>query len=202
MNAMDLLNAMDMVDEECIEKAKKQPGSRKTVWITIASLAACFAIIFCIPRVMNLRSYMSEAESSHAYSSVAVSNSITTVKITDADILVYYVDGDKLSSEEQHLSFTKEAIFTAWREKNGIGEEVKLIDWKVEDNGYSTTFEFQGNEYIKYTLPNYFILTLTVSENLKDYYDTVDSELLLESLKQTMKSYSNVEYDEIHVLFE
>lgn len=44
--------------------------------------------------------------------------------------------------------------------------------------------------------------SITVLENLQAYYGAIDQELLLDSLKQTMAGYSNLEYDKWNLYYE
>ncbi len=44
--------------------------------------------------------------------------------------------------------------------------------------------------------------SITVSANLQAYYGTTDGALLLDSLKQTMAGYSDLEYDRWDLYFE
>lgn len=54
-------------------------------------------------------------------------------------------------------------------------------------------------ELIQYSL---LTTSITVSENLQAYYGAIDQELLLDSLKQTMAGYSNLEYDKWNLYYE
>ncbi len=54
-------------------------------------------------------------------------------------------------------------------------------------------------ELIQYSL---LTTSITVSENLQAYYGAIDRELLLDSLKQTMAGYSNLEYDKWNLYYE
>lgn len=209
MNAENLLDAIGMIDDECIQNAKPKTSSFKQVCITIGSLAACLGLIMLIPILRQFGTFMNEtdeytAQSSHytVKSSAAVQSSVAVV--TSGEVWIYYVDGDTVSVEKSDMSYAVQDIFAAWKRKNGIGEEVKLIDWKQDSQGdYSTTLEFEGKEYIKYTLPNYFILHVTVSKNIENYYDKIDSKLLLKSLEETMKLHHRLtEYDEYYLILE
>lgn len=205
MNAQMILDAIGMIDDECIRNAKPIRKSPKRFLITIASLAACLAFMILVPRMLEFEDYVQESASSAAHSSMAVhsSTAVLTEAITEGEVHIYYVDGDTISCEIVNMSYFSEDIFAAWRLKNGIGEEVKLIERRVEDNGYSTPIEFQGMELIRYTMPDYFILYVTVSKNIEKYYDTIDSELLLKSLEETMRlRHHNIEYDEYYISFE
>lgn len=118
------------------------------------------------------------------------------------DVQIYYVSDGEVLSKTRTMRYDPEIIFAAWREENGIGEEVRLIAHEIEDNGTTTKKEVAGVSLVKCHSGDYFIYNLTVSKNLEDYYDRIDSELLLESLKQTMLGYLSMEFDEYHLTLE
>ena len=55
MNSNDILDAIDSVDEECVKKAKEpqKKKSRKALWISMGTMAACLALAFLFPRLQN-----------------------------------------------------------------------------------------------------------------------------------------------------
>ena len=94
------------------------------------------------------------------------------------NIWIYYVKDGEVCKEQEYILAQAMAVFSAWKEKNGIGDEVELIQYSPD-----TTY-------------------IIVSANLQDYYGTIDRELLLDSLKQTMAGYSNLEYDKWNLYYE
>lgn len=115
-------------------------------------------------------------------------------------VTIYYLDGDTILSEEQHLPYRGSDVFEAWKEKNGLGLEVELLDINIEDNGEESTYEFQGETVVSYKVGDYFVFNIMISDEIVPYFETMDRELLLQSLEQTMKSYGIMEYDEFNVL--
>ena len=89
-------------------------------------------------------------------------------------------------------------MFASWKEKNGIGEDVLLLDFEIQSNATVNIKDGMA----EHVLGDYHCLYLTVSKNLETYYETVDSELLLESLEQTMTGYSGLTYQEYHLILE
>ena len=203
MNAQELLDAIGMIDDECIQNAKPTLKSSKRILITIVSMAACLAFMIWVPKMLTMEDYLPSTTPTRLPSSAAVQNSVAVV--TERDVPIYYVDGDTISSVEITISIPYKAqdAFAAWKEKNGIGDEVTLIEYREENNGItSATFELNGVELTRYTLPTYHALYITVSKNIENYYDRIDSVLLLESLEKTMRALHNTEYDESHITFE
>lgn len=205
MNAQMLLDAIGMIDDEYIRNAKPTRKSPKRIPVTIASLAACLAFMILVPKALEFGRHEMQEAASPASSSMAIQSSASflTEAITEGEVHIYYVDGDTISCEIVNMSYFAEDIFAAWRLKNGIGEEVTLIERRTEDNGYSTPIKFQEMDLIRYTMPDYFILYVTVSKNIEEYYDTINSELLLKSLEETMRfRHHSIEYDEYYISFE
>lgn len=56
MNNDDILDALEQVDDTCIKNARepKKKASRKTLWISVGTVAACLAAVLLLPRVSHL----------------------------------------------------------------------------------------------------------------------------------------------------
>lgn len=92
-----------------------------------------------------------------------------------ADVTIYtYKDGDIKTEQAKAAELAPEQIFDAWKKSNGIGDEVKLTECDDEtiygdDSGVS------------------YKLRLTISAELKNYYDRIPKEKLLETLEKTLR---------------
>ena len=118
------------------------------------------------------------------------------------EVWIYYVENGEILKRQSTLELTPEAVFTVWRKAHLITNEVELIKVEVKDNSKTERYEENGMGIVKHTVGDYFIFNLTISKNIENYYGKYDKELLLESLKQTMLGYSNMEYDEYHLILE
>lgn len=78
------------------------------------------------------------------------------------------------------------AIFDYWREKNNIGDDVKLIKCSITDNSKEEITESTA----AYTPATKRIVEITVSKDIENYYGDSE-ELLLYSLEETFKSSFN-----------
>ncbi|MGN0494358.1 MAG: hypothetical protein ACI4F7_11970, partial [Acutalibacteraceae bacterium] len=107
-----------------------------------------------------------------------------------------------INSEQVFLPYTPKDVFSAWKEKNGIGDEVTLIKTEIEDNSTTEKSEENGVEVYKHTMGDYFILNITVSKSLESYYSAYGEALLKESLEKTMTEYNGIEFDEYHLYLE
>lgn len=176
------------IDETYVSEARA--GMRKekrSAWRKWAAAAACLCLIVGIGAMMiSNPPKMPEDEIALAYD----------------DILIWYVEGDHLANTGIYLPCTAEDVFRAWKEKNNIGDDVLFIEVRIDDNGTSKEYSFEGESYIEYTLGDHFVFNITISKNIENYYDTIDPELLLESLKQTMTDYTRLTLDEYHLFLE
>lgn len=184
------------LDPELIMKAapaEKVQKKKKNAWVKWASLAAaCFALIIVatfitqyIPTEYNLNYSYVDANGKETY-------------IADKNVWVYYVDNGDIERKRVKLPCTSENVFIVWKHLNNIGDEVQLIDCKIVSNGNENTSEFEGEGVVNYEQGDYFVLGITVTKNLQSYEDC---EVLVDSLEKSMSEYSNIEFDEINVLF-
>lgn len=196
MKSTDILDAIGNVDDELIEKAKEIKKSYKAILLSMGALAACLLLIILAPYIKNITGH-----DGIKYDNTLSEQDTETAIVSD-NVWIYYVDGSQIKSEQQFLQLSTEEIFYAWRDKNGLGEDVKYIRVKIDSNSTTTESEVNGSTIISHKLGDYFIFNITISKNIENYYDKVDSKLLLESLKKTMTKYSSLEYDEYHIYLE
>lgn len=139
---------------------------------------------------------------STANTSSATSSTALTTAILKDNVTVYYVTENGIESEEIFLPHTPEDIFSAWKAKNGIGDEVKLIKTEIKDNSTTESSEEDGSQVIHHTVGDYFILNITVSKTIENYYSSHGENPLKESLEKTMTGYNGIEFDEYYLYLE
>ncbi len=195
MKSIDILDAIGKVDDECVKKAKEIKQSHNKKWMTVGSLAACMVLFFMVPFIYNAfqGTHMAGHDGAGGQEDLAVESDY---------VWVYYVDSDEIKRTSQYLPLSAEQIFYAWREQNGIGDEVEFHKVKIDSDSKTTESVFDGEGVVKHEIGDYFIYNITISKRIEEYYHLVDSELLLESLKQTMIGYSAIEYDEYNLILE
>lgn len=193
IGSYDILEAIGNVDDECVKRAKESKTSNKAMWISIAALAACLVLVFGVPAIRNFFLAGEKAPNESNRDEMIV---------VSGDTWIYYVDDDEIKREKEYLSMSAENIFNAWKEKNGIGDEVEFIKVRIESNGETTWHEHESGEggAVEYEVGNQFIYNIRITENLKNYYDIIDHELLLESLEMTMTGYSTIEQSDIEFI--
>lgn len=185
------------------------------VWITVTVAAACLLLVFVSPFLYIVTQKCGSAAPPEAagpgqsqHGSVKPGDMETEQEktgdmapemgIATDNVWIYYVEAGEICREQQLVKLQPADIFAFWKEKNGIGDEVQLLDCELRSNA---TTEQMG-EVVKHTLGDYFSLYLTVSKNLEAYYEQKDEDLLLETLEQTMTGYSGRTYQEYHLILE
>ncbi len=198
MNANDILDAIGEADDAAVERAK-QKKCRSFRYIPIAAgAAACLALVLAIPAIR--RELVPDRKEEEYHEPLMSYEDMVEIAIDSIDCTVWYIEDGSLSSEIIHMDAMPEYYFQAWKEHNGIGEDVRFISVKVEDNGYNS-YSDDGMTVTRVG-GDYHIYYLTVSKELEAYYDTIDKALLLESLQKTMTGGSHLEYDEYHLILE
>lgn len=211
MNSIDILNAIGDVDDEYAAKAKAKRTSYKKVWITLgSSLAACLALFVAVPVIFAMTMKASapapgaaqppEATTPHGETAPPEDGVVFETALVHGDVDIYYVDGYKTARITKDLHYSPKEIFAAWREANGIGDEVEFIKCEIKDNSTTVEKETSYGSVMEHTVGDYFILNVTISKNIENYYDRIDSKTLLDTLRLTMTGYSDIEFDEYHLI--
>ncbi len=212
MRSIDILNAVGEVDDEYVTKAKAKKASNKKLWITLgSSLAACLALVLAVPIMFAMRGAIDPAAGTaepHGAAQPPEDYRYPDLEVAPvyANAKIFYVADGKICSKTQIIELSAESAFIAWREANNIGDEVEFVKCEIKDNGFDTEKVIGGVAVVEHTVGDYFILNITISKNIENYYDRVDSELLLDSLEQTMRHFKedcfnvDLEYDEYHLI--
>ncbi len=212
MRSIDILSAVGEVDDEFVTKAKAKKASRKKLWIALgSSAAACLALVLAVPIMFAMRGATAPApgtaEPPEAVEPTGAAEHPEDYRYPDPEVApvydnakIFYVADGKICSKTQRMELSGENAFIAWREANNIGDEVEFVKCEIKDNSTDTEKVIGGVAVVEHTVGDYFILNITISKNIENYYDRVDSELLLDSLKQTMTGYSDIEFDEYHLI--
>lgn len=108
----------------------------------------------------------------------------------------------KSNSKKNGYDSLPKIFLMCGKKKNGLGDDVELIRVIIDSNSKTAVSEFDGEGVVNHEVGNYHIYNLTITKSIENYYDTIDRELLLESLKRTMTGYSGIEYDEYHLILE
>lgn len=196
MKVEQLVDAIGNIDDKYLVNARKE-NRRNNYRKILGVAAACVVLVIASPWIVLSLVKMGNGNNV-AMDQTQPEGSQGEVAISYENMNIYYVKDGKVKKEKEYLPCVAEDVFTAWKKKNGIGEEVLLLDFKIEDNG--TTTEEDG--MTGHTIGTYFELHITVSKELENYYELLGEELLLESLEKTMTEYPDIEFDEYYLYLE
>lgn len=203
MKNTELLDYLGEIDDDLIVNAMKKPKPLKKMLAAFGTLAACVVLAVVVTTTLN-RSPAFENSTSSFYTTGGASEQ-PSVEISEGGCeplqaqLCYVRDG-VLLSENRELP-DEQAVFEAWKQLNGIGDEVRLIGTRLEGDGTESRTDISGVGVADYHTPKHHRYFITVSRNLESYLQT-NRELLLTSLKQTMTSICLVEPDQVILKFE
>ncbi len=172
--------------------------TNKTVWMKLGVIAASLVLLLGIG--ILICTHLSMNEKPATLTGGEIMEEPTPVY---EDTLIYYVDNDgSIAYEEIFLKQSAEDVFEAWKKKNGIGDEVTLIDTIIKDNGTTHTETHGDLTVLVYTRGDYFELHVTISKNIENYFDNLEQETLLDTLEKTMRGYINIEFNDYKLIME
>jgi hypothetical protein len=184
------------LDESKVKSAEKAPIKKaKTKWIGYGlSAAACVGLIIGTGIWYN----HSKNPTPNNTSSLNDDSSEVDIAIEQDNVNIFYLEGDNIQSVSELLPCDPKIIFNSWKSHNGIGDEVQLIEVKIENNGTESVDSLVAS----YTAGDKFIMNVKITKNLQNYYEGKSEEKLIESLKQTLTGYSDIDFDEFNLIFE
>ncbi|MBR6106560.1 MAG: hypothetical protein IKQ39_00985 [Oscillospiraceae bacterium] len=196
-NKDTLLDVFGDADEKFIPALTS--GKKKNSILKWAALGGvCAAVIIACTIAFPIINHKHQNTVIDSTGEQNINSSEADIALEQDDINIYYLDGTEIKSVSEFLPCAPKYIFESWKSYNHIGSEVQLINVKCSNNGT----EGSDSSVAYYQAGDYFILNITVSANLRDYYDTVPEDKLLESLKLTMISYLNIDIDEYNLILE
>ena len=226
MTKFDLFDGIGNVDDELIEKAIEPKKSSKKAFLAITSVAAC-AVFACaaVLIVQNMDKSNNVVVDSGASSAVGTSSvepgneefpenvfaggaSSETPVLEDSGekdleempFEIYYVANGKMKQKTIVTDASPENLFSIWKKENQIGDEVCFISVKLSDNGTTEISEYSGVEVAAHKAGDHTVYTLTITKNLEQYYDSIEKELLLNSLEKTMTGMCDPKPDEYQLI--
>ena len=226
MTKFDLFDSIGNVDDELIEKAKQPKKSSKKAFLAITSVAAC-AVFACaaVLTVQNMNKNNNVVIDSGVSTAVVTNsvepvdkesseNGVTGGASSEALILedsyekaleempfeIYYVANGKMKQKTIVTDASPENLFNIWKKENQIGDEVRFISAKLSDNGTTEISEYSGVEVVAHKVGDHTVYTLTITKNLEQYYDSIEKEVLLDSLEKTMTGMCDPKPDEYQLI--
>ena len=226
MTKFDLFDSIGNVDDELIEKAIEPKKSSKKTFLAITSVAAC-AVFACaaVLIVQNMDKSNNVVVDPGASSAVGTStvnpvneespeNGVAGGSSSETSVLedsvekaleqmpfdIYYVANGKIKQKTIVTDASPENLFDIWKKENQIGDEVRFISVKLSDNGTTEISEYSGVEVAAHKVGDHTVYTLTITKNLEQYYDSIEKELLLNSLEKTMTGMCDPKPDEYQLI--
>lgn len=187
MKEKRLLNELGNVNDDFIEQAKpKTKNNRKKLYAVIGSVAAAAAVFVAVFAVGN--GFLKNVDNDFNNSSAAISNESTnetTLEYRNIDI--YYLNGTSTEKASKYLACDPKVIFSEWKKLNSIGDDVRFIKCFINSNGKEEISESTA----AYIIGDKATLELTISVDIKKYYEKYGEEPLLSSLEKTFTEYSD-----------
>ncbi len=201
MNEKHFQNALNHMEETLIETHLQQKTALRARTVRhrrMAAVAASLAVVTATVGVVALiRGDISLGE--HGTNP---GQELSDVAFSTENVWIYYVAEDgTLARKQVYLTCEAQSIFSVWRTKNGLGDEVRLTGHRSEGNGQSWTYEYEGEGVAVHKPGDRYTLTLTVA-GLEPYLTEGRREVLLDSLKKTMTEYTSVPYTEVNIVTE
>lgn len=194
MKTPRIANAIGHIDDDLVSNSVESKKKKNNHWVKWGSLAACFALLI-IAGTFFIQYIPTEYDLNYSY----IGSDGQEMIIADKSVWIYYIDGGNIKHERVKLPCTAENIFITWKHLNNIGSEVELLEYEIVSNDSESTSEFEDEGVANYKPGDYFVLNITISDNLNSYDNQVK---LIESLKKTMTDYSNIDFDEVNVIFK
>lgn len=187
MKEKRLLNELGNVNDDFIEQAKPEiKRNRKKLYAAIGSVAAAAAVFVTIFATGN--GLLKNADNDFNNSSSAITNESTNeTALAYSNINIYYLKGTSTEKASKYLACDPKVIFSEWKKLNNIGDDVRFIKCFINSNGKEEINE----STVGYIIGNQATLELTISEDIKKYYDKYGEEALLASLEKTFTEYSD-----------
>ena len=187
MKEKRLLNELGNVNDDFIEQAKpKTKNNRKKLYAAISAAAATAAVFVAVFAVGN--GLLKNADNDFNNSSAAISNESTNeTTLAYRNIDIYYLNGTSTEKASKYLACDPKVIFSEWKKLNNIGDDVRFIKCFINSNGKEEINE----STVGYIIGDKATLELTISVDIKKYYEKYGEEPLLSSLEKTFTEYSD-----------
>lgn len=184
MKEKRLLNELGNVNDDFIEQAKpKIKNNRKKLYAVISSVTATAAVFVAVFATGN--GLLKNADNDFNNSSSAITNETTALAYSNINI--YYLNGTSTEKASKYLACDPKVIFSEWKKLNSIGDDVRFIKCFINSNGKEKINESTAT----YIVGDKATLELTISSDIKKYYEKHGEEPLLSSLKKTFTEYSD-----------
>ena len=174
MTENDILDAIGDIDPAYLEEAQRNPAPQRARLIRMGSLAACLLLFLAIPLGIHL--YLLNVES-YDYAPPSYQ-----------ECYVYYVNGNEIACVYTGVCGGDAEMFEAWKNKNGIDENIDLKNITVSVSHDGAT---DGDT-----------VCVTVPASVSAWFVDEDGALRLEALKKTIASYRNITIGRFELIYQ
>lgn len=113
------------------------------------------------------------------------------------NINIYYIKNNETLCVTEYMPMKPKYVFLFWKYYNGIGDNVELINVKIENNGTENDDSLAAN----YIAGDKYIMNVTVTANLRDYFEILPEEELINTLKRSLTEYSGDDIAEFNLFY-
>lgn len=194
MTALQFYEILGNIEEAAVKAAEKpyRTNNRLRIKYFVAA-AACFVIIAIGVNLIGSNLLIPNPPNDE---SSDMGNAAE-----QKDVNIYYINGEELAYKTEYLECSPEIVFESWKNANNIGEDVKLIKVEIKSNGQEsvnpTDSSVEG-----YSVGNQFVMEVTLTQSIREYYSVKPEDELMESLRLTLTGYIYIDCDEFHVFYE
>ncbi|HBN83004.1 MAG TPA: hypothetical protein DDZ89_04105 [Clostridiales bacterium] len=195
MTGKDLYDAMNSIEDNFIREADEAVPLKKGVFNLnrkrFTGIAACIVLVVCAFVIMTkfLPNLTSSKEPHQGEAATAIQNDY---------VKIYYLENGttKIKEESVKLDYTPQKIFQEWKKLNSIPNNVNLVDYKIESNGYEKAGSSGTTGYV---VGDVFTLNVTLSDEFMTCLNQNNRTALIESLEKTL-SYQKINFKSINII--
>jgi len=193
MKNTDFFEIIENIDDSLLYiafKAKEQKRAPRHIWLKVCA-AACIALM--IGSVAAVLPYIpTEYDLDYSYTDANKAN-ISKKQ----DIWVYFVENSDIKRKRVKLPLSANNVFLCWKHLNNIGDDVRLIEYSVNDAIESDQRKSNTNGICLKKTDDRYTLSMVISEEITNYYEKTNPEKLITSLEKTMTECIEIKNDTI-----
>ena len=205
MNINTLLCAINEIDDKMIDehmdKMEKNAALREKKkhkvkkWLGGAVTASLSVILLGL---FILRFIPKQYELAYSYKNEAGYE----IGLAQANVWVSYLDGPFSKKELVKLPDSPENIFLTWKYLNHIGDDVQLLECRIDDNSSTSSSVIEGQPVVHHQVGDRFVMNIVISESIKTYADGEKLDKLLDTLKHSLADHSALKFDEVNIFIK
>lgn len=196
MTGKDFYGVINRIDDDLIQEAEEIIIRKKSAfnfkWRRLAGIAACIVLVACAS--VTIPRFLFNLPPKDVYQ-----GQNTNATLNDY-VDIYYLENGTTSIKKRSvkLDYTPQNIFQEWKRSNNIPDDITLVDYKINSNGYEPPAESNGSEYV---VGDAFTLNVTLSNEFMNCITKSNRTALIKSLEKTL-SYQNIKFKTINIFVD